>query len=223
MTEKPEQHKLFTALAGSRAHGMETATSDVDHRSAIVVPTGELLRFGASGKLVKDMDRSVDENAWELERFLHLALNGNPNVLEALVAPVVTSTSEGDELRSLFPRLLQRHKVHGAFSFARSQKYGFAKPVHKRLNKAATHYLRVLYNGLELLRTGTMTVRVIDTDIGPFLMRVKLGEEPLDKVIATGSQLESEYEEALATSPLPLKGDIEAINDFYLRVRKAHW
>lgn len=225
MTDMDTAHKrLFTAMVGSRAHGMDTPESDLDLRYVMVVPTAELLSLSYADKFARKRGGYRDENFWELRRFIDLALKGDSNILEALRAPVVSSTPAGDELRSLFPHFLSRPRVRGAFlGFADNQKRAMTAPNAKRVNKSAVHYLRTLYNGLELLRTGDMTVRVADTDFGATLMRVKRGELSVEAVLKLGAELEAEYEVASAASVLPEEPNLPAVNDFYVRVRKAHF
>ena len=54
-------------------------------------------------------------------------------------------------------------------------------------------------------------------------MKVKLGELPPSAALELGLKLEEQYPKALRDSTLPHEADLAAIDDFYLRVRKAHW
>lgn len=225
MTDSNAVHaRLFTALVGSRAHGMETPESDVDLRYVMVVPTAQLVSLTYEDKHVRKRGGYRDENFWELRRFIELALKADGNTLEALRAPLVASTPEGDELRALFPKFLSKPRIRGAFlGFAENQRRRMFSDSVKKNTKAGVHYLRTLYNGLELLNTGDMTVRIGDTPFGETLMRVKRGEVSVEEVLRLGSELESNYDAAAASSKLPAEPDLAAIDEFYVRVRKAHW
>jgi len=217
--------KLFTAIVGSRAHGTETPTSDYDTRYVMVVPTSELLSLEYSNKFKREPVGVKDENFWELQHFMHLCLKGNPSTLEVLLAPTEFTTPEGEELRALHPKLLQRTKVYDAHrGFARSQMHQLAKTENTHdFNKAAAHYLRVLYNGIELLRNGRMTVRITDTPLGETVLRAKRGELSIAEIYALGQELQKEMDEAYANSTLPEEANLAELNEFLLRMRKQNW
>ncbi len=59
-----------------------------------------------------------------------------------------------------------------------------------------------------MLRTGTMTIRFVDTEIGPTLMKVKLGELPPSAALELGLKLEEQYPQALRDSTMPEKRPI---------------
>lgn len=215
---------LLTAVVGSRAHGTATPASDWDVRSVFLQPTRNLLVLGGYEKYIEAP--GVDENSWELFHFLRLGMRNNPFALETLAAPPRESSPEGDELRALFPRFLGRVKVRAAYlGFATGQKKRMLAPdtADARRTKAMSHYLRILFNGIELLRTGSVTIRIVDTEIGPRVLAARRGELTAAEAMEIGEKLEREMEEAFASSRLPDDADPAPINEFHLRVRKANW
>jgi predicted nucleotidyltransferase len=223
-SEAQAPRTLLSTIVGSRAHGTSTPTSDWDIRNVFLQPTRTILTLGGYEKFIENPQ--ADENSWELFHFLRLTLRNNPFTLEALAATPQMSTPEGDELRSLFPQFLSKFKVRGAFlGFATGQKKKMLSPEtnYNRTPKAMAHYLRVLYNGIELLRTATMTVRIIDTAIGPQVLAAKRGEMECEEVLSIGERLEREMEEAFLTSEIPDDADLGPINEFHLRLRKLNW
>jgi predicted nucleotidyltransferase len=166
-----------------------------------------------------------DENFWELQHFLHLCLKGNPSTLEVLLAPTESTTPAGEELRALYPKMLQRTKVYDAHKgFARSQMHQLAKAENTDdFNKSASHYLRILYNGIELLRHGRMTVRITDTPLGETVLKARLGQLSIEEIYALGEKLQKEMDEAYANSTLPEEADLTELNEFLLRMRKENW
>jgi hypothetical protein len=215
---------MLRSICGSRAHGTATATSDFDMRTVYVERTPVLLSLDyRQPKQVKVA--GVDETAWELGKFLELSLRSNPTTLEVLAAPVERCTLDGKRLRELFPAFLSRQQVAMSFD-------GFAKNQRKLLDrvdagdkpKALAHYLRVLFNGVELLETGQMTVRIAETPIGETVLKTKSGLIPRDTVFAIASELQANLlGRALRNSVLPEQPDRTAINEFLLRIRKDHW
>lgn len=224
--EKPElgpHSVLLRAIVGSRAHGTVMANSDTDLRTMYVVPTSHVVTMGYRPGKFKTVP-GTDENAWELYRFLELSLNGNPSTLEVLLAPYETATEDGLAVRALFPHFLSRKKVGGAFrGFAQNQRNNMFSLESGRINKAVAHYLRVLYNGRELLSTGTMTVRIIDTPAGELVMQAKRGDITPSEGLRIGLEMEDEMERAFRDSVLPDEPNRDAINDYLVSVRKKNW
>lgn len=215
---------LLTTTCGSHAHGTATPASDVDERSIFLQPTSAILALGREGyeKFLKHPDRDV--NAWELGHFLHLCMKGSPATLEALLVKPELTTEEGEELRALFPHLLARKAIWGCFGgFARSERKTFLSPNSRRTTKSMGHFLRTLYNGIELLATGTMTVRIVDTPIGETVMAAKLGRLEAGEVLDIGAELERQLDAAAQASKLPDQPNLPAVNQFLLKLRRANW
>jgi predicted nucleotidyltransferase len=106
---------LFECVAGSRAYGTNTATSDEDVRGIFAVAAGAYLN------LVRPADQIADERGnvvyYSLRRVIELLTQANPNVLELLFMPedcIVKSSPEMAALieqRGLFisKKCLQTH------------------------------------------------------------------------------------------------------------------
>lgn len=213
---------ILETLVGSRAHGTDGPNSDIDTRSVYMHPTSSLVSLIKPPRFKAEPGQ--DDNCWELDRFVELSLKSNPSTLEVLLIEPLQETEEGAELRSLFPHFLRRIAVWGSFSgFANKQERVMLSETSKRQNKAASHYLRVLYNGCELLRTGTMSVRIMDTEIGQLIMSVKNGEVSLKEVTAHAQKLREELSKAYEASRLPEEANLAPINDFLIRARKNNW
>lgn len=71
----------FLTVAGSYGYGLNTETSDIDLRGVILPTKDELI--GLKSFKQRD-DRDTDTCLYELNRFIHLAKDGNPNVVELL-------------------------------------------------------------------------------------------------------------------------------------------
>lgn len=76
---------LFSAIVGSHAYGLATADSDVDMRGIYMVPAFEYLSLMGIQHQVSDSRN--DTVYYTLRRFLELASQANPNVLELLFMP----------------------------------------------------------------------------------------------------------------------------------------
>ena len=70
---------LLEAISGSHAYGLNTETSDVDKRGVFLMKEDHYLGL----RYVEQInDEKNDITYYELRRFLQLALQGNPNILE---------------------------------------------------------------------------------------------------------------------------------------------
>lgn len=233
--------EILKVIVGSQAHGLATPTSDFDYRGVFVVPTRDFFKLG-----VKKIDNTSwiegkdDDTSWEIGHFLNLAVHSNPTILETFLAPAVAMdasgkagdrviTSLGLELRSLFPHVWSSQKVMDAFvGYGLNQRKKFFDDKDKRASKYAVAYLRTLYQGWELLTTGTFTIRIADTEIGDILKNWKrmssteILQNHSGEVIQLCLQWEKKVKEAYKNNP-DKQVNTDAINEFLLKVRKECW
>ena len=104
---KPEEHLIYRCILGSRAYGLDNASSDTDWRGIYVAPAEmQWSLYGAP----EQVDRQeTQENYWEIQRFLVLALKANPNILECLYTPLVElATPLAEELLAIRARFLSK-------------------------------------------------------------------------------------------------------------------
>lgn len=215
---------VLEGITGSKAYGLDTADSDEDVKGVYVAPTSEVL--GLFG--VKDtVDHTDPDWAYhELGKFLKLAMKCNPTILELLFL-------EGYTIQSKFGHMLVDNRHHflsnvvyhsyGGYAISQARKLNarggtFGNGRNKRYSKHARHCFRLLYQGKQLLETGTLTVRVSAE------MRKKLfeiGELPVDELVSMFELEFKKFDEI--KSVLPDKPNIEAINKMLLKVRKGNW
>ncbi len=148
-------------------------------------------------------------------------------------APYALTIGEG--LRALFPYVLARKRVFDAFrGYAHNQRAKlFSKPDDPtapqptgRAWKFATQYLRVLLQGERLLLTGELVLDMTRYGImngAPFLMDVRNGKFSMGHVIDKAAELEAKLKEAYEDSDMQEEPDLDAVNDFLLKVRRENW
>lgn len=226
--------QILKVLVGSQAHGLATPESDYDYRGVFVQPTSDLLKIGGVTQQTNWSEGREDETSWEIGKFLMMATKCNPTVLEVLLAPTIPlpiqNASIGMELQKLFPYVWNSVDVKNAFvGYGYNQRKKFfddhgiiQKDKTLRPQKYATAYLRTLYQGWELLSTGTFTVRVADTLIGDTLKKWKAKEYTPGEVIELCTHWEAKVGEAFAKNP-DKKTDLGPVNEFLLKVRKEYW
>lgn len=152
---------IIKTLVGSRAHGLEGPESDYDYRGIFVAPTSEILKLGGKADQISWNEGETDDTAYELSKFLFMALKSNATVLEVLHGPIKETTPWGEELKSLFPYMWTSRGVLDAFrGYSLNQRKKFLEDKDNRPWKYAVAYIRVLLLGIELLRHGTITVNV---------------------------------------------------------------
>lgn len=231
--------QILKVIVGSQAHGLATPESDFDYRGVFVVPTREILSLGNTKMTTNWNEGTNDDTSWEIGHFLNLATHCNPTILETFLAPVVDIhatewTDEdrvdyGKELRDLFPYVWNSKDVMNAFiGYGLNQRKKFFDDKDKRASKYAVAYLRTLYQGWELLSTGTFTIRIADTPIGETLKRWKsmqsseILKNNAGEVIDLCLHWESELRKAYDANPNK-QTDFNKVNEFLLKVRKEFW
>jgi predicted nucleotidyltransferase len=171
---------------------------------------------------VEFFTEGVEEVEWEVEKFVRLALQANPNILETLWSPAVLHLDEtGEELRSIRRCFLSRHLYRTYSGYVLSQfrlmKKGFAtdrryKPKH------AMHLIRLLHSGIHALREEEIRVDVAEHR--DELLAIRRGEVPFEAVEARALELDRAFQAAFANTSLPERPDTERANQFLVVARR---
>ena len=211
---------IYRCVVGSRAFGLETDESDTDRRG-IYLPPADLQwsLYGVPDQLENDGN---EECYWELQKFLIMALKGNPNILECLYTPLVEhATPLAKELLTMRDAFLsqlvyQTYNGYVMSQFKRMQadlrNQGQVKPKH------VMHLIRLLLSGIHVLREGFVPV-----DVGEHreqLFAIKSEEMPWDDIEAWRKQLHAEFDRALEETNLPERPDYERANEFLVEARR---
>lgn len=212
---------IYRCVVGSRAFGLNTEESDTDRRG-IYLPPADLhwSLYGVPEQLEND---ETEEAYWELQKFLIMALKGNPNILECLYTPLVEFVSPlAQELLDMRDAFLSRlvYQTYNGYvmsQFKRMQadlrNQGKIKPKH------VMHLIRLLLSGIHVLREGLVPV-----DVGQHrerLFAIKNEQMPWDDIEAWRKELHKEFDRALDETNLPERPDYERANEFLVRARRA--
>ena len=162
--------EILEVLVGSRAHGIARVNSDEDIRGVFITPTSELLKIGSNEPQKGALSSNGDNYKYEIAHFLQLAIKSNPSILEIFKAPIrknVESCAAGiysQELRDLFPHVWSSIGVRNAFKgYSHDQQkrmFDERDQLSKRRFKYAVAHIRVLLQGIELLREGDFSVAI---------------------------------------------------------------
>jgi len=122
MRDFVEKNTIFMTIAGSRMYGMSTPQSDVDKRGVCIPPKNVVLGFA------RNFDQQEvpgeDTVIFGLGKFLKLASECNPNVIELLFAP-----EECIETNSTYWKKIQerRHDFLSAEAFKKFNGYAMGQ------------------------------------------------------------------------------------------------
>lgn len=211
---------FYRCVVGSRAFGLDSEDSDYDRRG-IYLPPADLQwsLYGVPEQLEND---ERQEAYWELQKFLIMALKGNPNILEclytSLVEHVTPLAQELLDMRSVFLSkvVYQTYNGYVMSQFKRMQAHlrnqGEIKPKH------VMHLIRLLLSGIHVLRE-----KYVQVDVGEHreqLLAIKTGEMPWADVEVWRLRLHEEFDRALEETELPERPDYERVNEFLVRARR---
>ncbi|HNT74623.1 MAG TPA: nucleotidyltransferase domain-containing protein [Anaerolineae bacterium] len=116
-----ETHLIYRVVAGSRAYGLDTPESDTDTRG-VCIPPAEILLGLTPFEQWEDATR--DNVVYALVKFVRLALDCNPNIIEALYADprhILHCDAYGEELRAHRALFLTRQAGQTFSGYAISQ------------------------------------------------------------------------------------------------------
>ncbi len=139
LTEIANKNKILEIIVGSHLYGTNTPTSDLDY-SGVFLPTKEFV-FGfrrveeinlsiidkdARGK---NTQHAVDKKLYEFRKFVKLAMENNPNIIEQLFVNKPNILYINDSGRAL---LAERHKFPHKGLLQKFKGYAFAQK-HKMI------------------------------------------------------------------------------------------
>ena len=213
--------QILRVVTGSRAYGLDDADSDTDRRG-VYLPTADA-HWSLDGVPDVLRDDASEWMAWELQKFLRLALKANPTALEVLFTPLVeAATPLGRELLGLRAAFLSKrlHATCGGYADQQFAKLRRRADADKSVNwKHATHCLRLLATGAGALAGDGFPVHVGERrDV---LLSVRRGEKSLDEVDELRAEWRSRLDLALRRSPLPAEPDAAAVDAFLIHARRA--
>lgn len=237
--EMVERTTILRVDIGSRGFGLNTPTSDHDHKAVCIEDfpihmTAGMKRWEQEGPTqfpvgtLATYPEGLDLETYSLWKFLHLAMGGNPNILCILFHPEpVIQTELGKALQDLAPRLVSKRAGSAFLGYMQAQKgrlisRGRPKFV-ERFGfdvKFAMHLLRIGFQGIELLKTGKISLPV-PTAVREFLIEVREGKHPKEHCLTVATQLEDSLTTLMETSTvLPESPDRDYVE---LWCRSMYW
>lgn len=223
--------EMAKAIAKEKGGKWEDYVSDVDIRG-IFIPYPKYM-FGAQ-KIDEFKDPNDEDTVYfSLEKFLRLALEGNPNVVEQLFVrdeDVLYMHLIGEELRKNRQWFISKNAYgrFGSYAWSQLKRMTVQNEEFKRNEKRqkiidmtgentgekydaknAMHLVRLFQMGIQILREGTLsTFRPNVSE----LMKIRNGDYPLAEIYDYAERLNLELEEAMKHSTIPNVPDFEAVN-----------
>lgn len=211
------EYVIYRCIIGSRAYGLDTEESDIDKRG-IYLPPAEL-HWSLYG-VPEQLERG-EEAYWELQKFIHLALKANPNILECLHSPLVEFaapiTEELLAQRQIFMSKLL-YQTYNGYVISQFKKMRKHMDNHGTIRwKHAMHLIRLLMSGITALQEGTIMVSV--GEHREKLLAIRNEEFAFEQVDNWRLELHKEFEAAYEQTKLPDRPDYDAANVFLIKAR----
>lgn len=207
---------IYGCVVGSRAYGLDVPGSDWDRRGFYLPPAERHWSLGSAPEQLENP--ATEEVYWEIQKFLGLALKGNPGILECLYTPLVEKATplaqELLDMREIFLSKLIYQTFHG---YAVSQFKKLEQDERTRgeiRGKHAMHLVRLLLSAITALQEGYLPVRVPEGREREDLLAIRRGEMAWSAVDRWRRSLHHELEAAFEVTRLPDQPDVDRANDF---------
>jgi predicted nucleotidyltransferase len=238
-----DTNTILLAYGGSTAYGTRTESSDFDYRGICIPPISYfygLENFTSYEPKKQDKDCKEDIVIYSLQRWTHLAIQNNPNVLEILFTNpehFIIKTLWGQSLIDIRYWFLSKQFFMRSNGYAKGQYKEMVqnggKPTHGQGNpermamrekvgydaKAFSHLLRIEYEAIEVLETGNLNIWRPEREL---LTNAKLGKFTFNEAIEMYQELDVKLYNAYKNSQLPEKPDFNKINKFIIELTKEY-
>ena len=210
--------------AGSKAYGIDVEGSDDDYVGVFVPPLRKFVSIHGIGRDTYAQN-GPDFTIHEIGKFCHLALKGNPAILEALWNPgILECDAWGRELLALRNRMVHRGslEVYVAYAEAQMRKMVSGKGLHAKggtyNGKYGAHLVRLLHAGIGLAAAREVMVRV-PPGLAATLLSIRKAERSMEQVLELARPLLERLKRLSETNTLPEQPDFNAVNDLVVRAR----
>lgn len=236
---------ILVTRIGSKAYNLDLENSDEDFAGVFVEDINsklgvifgpDSLRITSQDKGAKATSEDYDINLMSLTKFVKMAIDGKNPATEVLFGDnnnVMLCDYAGLALRDNSQLFVSRHML--------TKLYGFASNAYRRLEseelslkvnrpwlvekygydvKFASYGLRAAFQGLDLVRTGTLHMP-LTVDMTSFLKQVKTGQWVYDYFMNYFKWTLSDLKKIIDTHDhdlVPEEVDIHAINDLVLDI-----
>jgi predicted nucleotidyltransferase len=228
----PPPNVILAGINGSTAYGLATEDSDVDRIGCYAAPTSAFHGLHLPvGKGATWVSTKPDATYHEAGKLAALLLKGNPTVTEICwLDAYEVITPEGEALTAIRSSFLSAKAIRNAYLGYAAQQFwrirdrgdgSFSADTRKRTAKHARHLWRLLHQGCELHRAGSLSV-LLPADIAAacraFGEQVAAGD--LDLAATVLARAEEAFD---GPGVLPDRPDEAAAEAWLQDVRRAYW
>jgi hypothetical protein len=233
---------ILVGQLGSKAYGTNTPESDDDFTGVVVAPLSHyigLKKWENDGTLKIDLKEShnVEMTAFDVRKFIRLALAFNPNIIPLLYLrqqDYEIITDGGQKLISVRDAFTSKRAYATMIGYAYSQRHAVVNCNTGKLGKKrkdlvakfgydtkyASHTIRILNMAIEFFRDGKLNVyRAFDRDE---LLDIRQGRWTLGQWISEVDNLLTKAKEAEKESNLPETPDFERVNDLCMELIETY-
>jgi hypothetical protein len=242
----PYDGEFLRCIVGSRLSGISIdASSDTDLLGIRIESPDQITglhefeqstwRSQPAG--IRSGPDDIDLTVYGLQKFMRLAVQGNPSILATLFVPPefrLIDLQASDALRAMTPMILSRRAGPRFLGYLIGQKRRLLGQEHGRVRagailasaaydgKYAAHMVRLGLQGVELLSTGHITLPMVE-DEREYCKAVRRCDIPLDAVLSRTSELEEQLATLQNSTNLPDRPDMAGINEQMHTLYVASW
>lgn len=247
-----ERTTILRVPAGSNLHGLNVpGHDDSDEVGICIEDIDAVLGFSEFEQYIyrtaaeregkhdaPSQHGDLDLTIFSLRKFLRLAMQGNPQILQCLFVPAalcLKRDARGAGLQELAPLIVSRHAGHRYLGYLEAQRQrllgerGQKKTNRPELEakhgydtKYAMHILRLGFQGVELMSTGKITLPMPEKDRA-FVYAVRLGEVPMQDALTKAGELERQIKDLLDDAPVPAEPAREEIEAWMVSMYFQNW
>ena len=195
------ERMIYLAITGSHAYGTSVPSSDLDLKGVAIPPKEYFLGF--LHRFEQATYDQPDATIMDIRKFIKLASDANPSVLEILFV-------DEEDQRVVTPagRVLLDHRDHFLSTKVRYSFMGYAMSQLKRIKadrdkqnpKHAMHFVRLCRMGQEILRGEGVIVKRPDAEE---LLSIRQGNYNHAELVEWGEAQEEEFNRLYKSSRLP--------------------
>lgn len=244
-----EHWTILRVPAGSTLHGLHLAgTDDRDEVGICIEDLSAVVGFAEFDQYIyrsaaeregkhdaPSQPGDLDLTIFSLRKFLRLAMQGNPQIIQCLFVPAtqcLVRDALGAQLQEQAPLIVSRLAGKRYLGYMEAQRQRLlGERGQKKVNrpeleerfgydtKYAMHVLRLGYQGVELLSTGRLTIPLPEP-ARSFVYATRLGQVPLQDALTRAGELERELKDLLDDAPVPAEPARDALETW---MRARYW
>jgi uncharacterized protein len=243
----PRDHAniIHAFVGGSALHGVKLqGTDDTDVYAVYIEKPWLALGLESMDHFVastspqtrRNLASDVDVMCYSLRRWASLAAKGNPTILHSLFTPAGAGETEWSSIVGRREIFLARTHARKYLGYADAQlkrmcgrrgagKHGQRPEIIGKYGydtKAAMHTLRLLYEGIELMKAHRVTLPRIAKE-RDLLLSVRRAEWSEERVIRHATRLMKMLQESAEASSLPENVNLGAVSKLVSQIYLEHW